>query len=159
MAMGLQSGGGISCEINITPLIDVLLVLIIIFLVVHQSILPHGEDAQVPQPATDTAHVPPPSRTIVLQLKYEADNKPPALLLNHEPVAWPELRSRLFDIYKIRAEQVLFLEADKDLPFENIAEAIDIAHTDFKQMRVGLLTSEAENAAVTPGTPPLVARR
>ncbi len=154
--MGMSTGGrsGLAAEINITPMIDVLLVLIIIFLVVSASLKQYGEEAQVPQPAPDGSTIPPPSRTIVLQAAGH-DDVITSLRLNEELVEPAELRARLKEIYKLRAEQVIFLQADRELHFERIAELIDLTHADFPAMRVGLLTQPVDTNA----SAPVVARK
>ena len=139
--MTLGTRAGLSAEMNVTPMIDVLLVLIIIFLLIpHTST---GEDALVPQPATnETKALPQPDRTIVVEVK--AAPAGPTLSVNQQPVTWDDLRSRLFDIYSKRAERVLFVKADKDLDFDPVSQVIDIAHADFPEMKVGLITSKIE---------------
>ena len=142
MAMNVGgSGGGPVSEINVTPMIDVMLVLIIVFMIIHAASKSTGEEALVPQPPTHEA-VPPPTRTIVVQLVKSGDKA--AVTINQEPVAWESLRERLFAIYKTRAERIMFVKADKELPFEDVAAVIDVAHLDFSDMKVGLLTAVVE---------------
>jgi len=144
--MSMNVGGDKSgpwSEMNVTPMIDVMLVLIVIFLLVSQSVRARGLEALVPQPnpiGTDTAS---PERTVVLQL---ADNGTdhPVLTINRQPVSWGELRKQLFIIYTGRKERVLYLKASDTTPFESVAEVIDVAHADFPDMRVGLMTSKLE---------------
>jgi biopolymer transport protein TolR len=142
MAMNIGgSGGGPVSDMNVTPMIDVLLVLIIVFMIINAASKSTGEEALVPQPPTHEA-VPPPTRTIVVQVVKSGDKA--ALTINQEPVAWESLRERLFAIYKTRAERIMFVKADKELPFEDVAAVIDIAHLDFSDMKVGLLTAVVE---------------
>ncbi len=144
MAMNLGgTGGGPVSDMNVTPMIDVLLVLIIVFMIVNAASKTAGEEALVPQPPLQEA-VPPPNRTVVVQMAKLGDST--MVTINQEPVARELLRERLFAIYKTRAERVLFLKADKDLPFQDVAEVIDIAHLDFPDMKVGLLTTGAESS-------------
>ena len=130
------SGGNGQPEMNVTPLIDVLLVLIIIFMIIVPT-KPLGQQAEIPREAANEKTLPP-VRTIVIQLHAEGCPAPPAdhsasncratLSINDQPVQWDELHARLIDIYKERAERVAFVKADSDLAFEQVAEVIDIAH-------------------------------
>jgi biopolymer transport protein TolR len=114
-----------------------LLVLIIVFMVIHTATKATGLDALVPQNPTKTTEIPPIS-TVVVQL-IENHGERPLLRINQEPVAWEALRPRLIEIYKIRAERVLFVKADRSLEFEQVAAVIDTAHGAFRDMRIGLI--------------------
>ena len=142
MSMTVGGGkGGPMGEMNITPMIDVLLVLIIIFMLVSQEVKSHGLEALVPQPATHTESAPPPDGTVVVQIGADRQGRP-TILINQQPVAWEQLRARLVQIYTARAERVLFIQADSGLDFESVADVIDIAHTDFPDMKIGLITDQ-----------------
>lgn len=119
--MAFSSG---NAEMNVTPLIDVLLVLIIICMLIV-PVAPRGELADIPRESKDQ-HNPPPIRTIVIQLKGNGQNT--TLSINEEPATWETLKGRLFDIYKQRAEKVAFVKADPELDFDQIAQIIDIVH-------------------------------
>ncbi len=107
-------------EMNVTPLIDVLLVLIIIFMIIV-PVAPSGERALIPRDPKGAVNDP--VRTIVIQL--HADR---SVTVNEEPVAWENLKGRLTDIFKERLERVAFVKADPELEFQPVAEVIDIAH-------------------------------
>jgi biopolymer transport protein TolR len=141
MAVG-GSGGGPTADMNVTPLIDVLLVLLIIFMVIT-PLTPKGLDALVPQPPKDQQKQQEPNdRTIVVQLLRGPGDKP-ALKINQDDVTWENLEGRLNDIFKTRAEKVMFVKADPDLTFDNVAQVIDIAHSAGVD-KVGLITAKIE---------------
>jgi biopolymer transport protein TolR len=141
---GSGAGGGpFRAEINITPMIDILLVLIIVFMVVVSMSQEKGLDAQIPQPAKEKSP-PQPERTIVIQVAWKGDNqqpalKIPALKINEENVTWDKLHDRLSQIFSQRAERVAFVKGDDDIDFQYVADAIDIARSSGVD-RVGLLT-------------------
>ena len=140
------SGGNGQPEINVTPMIDVLLVLIIIFMIIA-PMKPKGVDADIPREAGIEKN-PPPERTIVIQLHANdcstvrpedgAAGCQVQLSINEQPVTLADLKPKLIDIYKQRAERVAFVKADPELAFENVAEVIDIAHAAGVQ-NVGLM--------------------
>jgi biopolymer transport protein ExbD len=125
MAMNTGVRGGASAEMNVTPLIDVLLVLLIIFLLIQP---PHQwqERVELPQKA-DTPDVVPPDRTIVIQIK-ESQGDRPNLKINEESVPWEKLEPRLQAIFRPRAEKVAFLKGDPEIDFQFVADVIDITH-------------------------------
>ena len=139
MAFSTAGSGSLRAEINITPMIDILLVLIIVFMVVVVSMPKEkGLEAQIPQPANSTQTQTPP-RTIVIQLNWTAENQAPTVKINEERVKWEDLHDRLFDIFKQRAERIVFVKGDDDVNFQYVADAISIAR-DSGVQRVGLLT-------------------
>jgi biopolymer transport protein TolR len=141
MSMTMGGGGGQTSDMNVTPLIDVLLVLIIIFMVIT-PLTPQGLSALVPQPPKDNKQPPPGDRTIVVQVLKGGGDKP-ALKINQDDVTWDTLQGRLTDIFKERAERVMFVKADDSLPFADVAQVIDIAHS-ANVDKVGLITAKVE---------------
>ncbi|HXZ27522.1 MAG TPA: biopolymer transporter ExbD [Terriglobales bacterium] len=140
MAMTTSTGKGPSAEMNVTPMIDVLLVLIIIFMIIS-PLAPRGEDAQIPQPDPHPQPEPPERvRTLVVQLLPGAGDHP-RVAINRQEVPWDDLHDRLFDILKRRAEKVVFVMADKDVEFEPVAQVIDIVHQAGAN-KVGLMSEQ-----------------
>ncbi len=137
MAVG-GSKGGPSHDINVTPLIDVLLVLIIIFMVI-QPLHPSGLKALVPQPNHQKQQPQQNDPTIVVQVLDHG-----VLKVNQTPVTWDTLGSELANIYKTRAQKVLFVKGDDDIPFALIAHAIDITKGVDPSIMVGILTPKMQ---------------
>src|SRR5712671_3284907 len=127
--MGMTSGsagGGQNADINVTPLIDVLLVLLIIFMVIT-PLTPKGLEALVPQPPPPNQPQTDTDRTVVVQVKQTPDGSKPKLKINQEDVTWDNLGTRLTDIFKTRAERVMFVKGDPEVEFQNVALVIDTA--------------------------------
>jgi biopolymer transport protein TolR len=146
MAFSMAGGGPSNPEINITPLIDILLVLIIIFIVIDTSTPKRkGLEAELPEQQSRTSAPPQPVRTIVVQVLGQAEGNP-TVKINAEEVSWGTLQDRLSGIFKTRAEKVAFVQAAKEIDFDYVAQVIDMAHEAGVQ-RIGLITSEPRQEA------------
>src|ERR1700733_14642461 len=145
MSFSMAGGGASGPQINVTPLVDVLLTLIVMFMLVVAMDQEQGETAQIPQPDQKQTAGEKESRTVVIEGVWSTKDAPPTLKINQEDVRWEDLDARLARIYLTRAEKVAFVRGDADVDFQYVAEVIDAAHHAGVQ-RVGLLTEEREVA-------------
>jgi biopolymer transport protein TolR len=139
--MGMQVGGkgGALAEMNVVPLIDILLVLLIIFMVITPT-TPKGLEALVPQPSppNQQQNQDIQAKTIVVQVMEGGK-----LRINQEDTTWDTLGGRLEDIFKQRAEKVAFVKGDESVIFSDVARAIDIMRRSGVD-KVGLITAKLE---------------
>jgi biopolymer transport protein TolR len=136
MGIGLGGGrGGILTDVNVVPLVDILLVLLVIFMIIpHRRV---GLKASLPQEATEKVPVEPPD-TIVVQVAKDG-----SIRVNGAVVKQEDLRGRLEQIFGMRAERVAFLQGDRSLEFQVVAEVLNVMHV-AGASPVGLVTSELE---------------
>jgi biopolymer transport protein TolR len=136
--MGMMVGGkrGVVSEMNVVPLIDILLVLLVIFMIipVHNK----GLDALVPQSSTTAPDTPKRDDVIVVQVLADG-----TMRINQEPVTYETLDARLEEIFKMRASRVAFIRGDAPVEFGVVAKVIDVMHTS-GIASVGLLTPDLE---------------
>jgi biopolymer transport protein TolR len=143
--MGMQVGegkGGAIADMNVVPLIDILLVLLIIFMVIT-PLTPKGLDTLVPQPnPNQQQNQELENKTVVVQVLMQG-RVCCLLKINQEDSTWDGLGKRLEDIFKDRADKIAFVKGDSDVLFQEVARAIDImrgAGID----KVGLITARLE---------------
>jgi biopolymer transport protein TolR len=141
--MAMAVGGdkkGVMVDMNVTPMIDVLLVLIIIFMMIT-PLTPLGLDALVPQPNPNKTEVNQEvlNRTIVVSIDATRQVK-----INQDPVDIRMLGSRLEDIFKTRNDRIMFVKGDDSLPFSEVANIIDIAKGAGVD-KIGLITQKIES--------------
>jgi biopolymer transport protein TolR len=139
MAMTTGSKNGISAEMNVTPMIDVLLVLLVIFMIIVP--LEHGEMAEIPQPSNSAAPPPREDEIVVIQITPGASGEQPELKINKQAVSWDELDKKLAEIFVKRGDKTAFVRSDSSIYFQYIADVIDTAHHAGVQ-RIGLLDAE-----------------
>lgn len=138
--MGISLGGrkvGTIAEMNVVPLIDILLVLLVIFMAIRPA-ADFGLPVELPEPVATPA--PTPVDMIVVQVLGDG-----TLRINQDPVQWPELPTRLAEIFKMLASRVAFVRGDRALEFGMVARAID-AMRGSGITTVGLITPELANA-------------
>jgi biopolymer transport protein TolR len=143
MSMSTGGPGGQTADINVTPLIDVLLVLLIIFMVINPP-NSKGLNALVPQPPPPNAPPEPPDRTIVVQVMQSPNGARSRLRINQLDVSWDNLGDQLTGIFKTRAERIMFVKGDPEIDFQDVAEVIDIAHGTQVVDKIGLMTAKIE---------------
>jgi biopolymer transport protein TolR len=136
--MGMLVGGkrGVVSEMNVVPLIDILLVLLVIFMVIPHS---RGLDAAIPQESTDFPVRDKPSIVVVQVL---ADG---SLRVNQQPVKWEDLENRLTGVFKVRADRTAFIRGDDSVEFAVVARVIDVMHA-AGIAPIGLLTKQLGNS-------------
>ena len=142
MAMQMNRGP-LKAEMNVTPMIDVLLVLLVVFILI-QPLKKYGYEAEVPQKQTEKDPAREDDRTIVLEII--SGNSPDALTLriNRRSITVGELPAQVHEIYKYRATKVLFIEGERDLEFRQLADVIDVVMKAEPALRLGLMPPRSQ---------------
>jgi len=133
VGMNVGRRKGVVAEMNVVPLIDVLLVLLIIFMVIS-PLTPKGLEAQIPK-QPDESDVPPAPQDLTVVVQVAADGR---LRINQEESSWAKLGERIDEIFRKRAQRVAFVQGEEEVLFQDIARAIDIMRTAGVE-QVGLL--------------------
>jgi biopolymer transport protein TolR len=139
--MGMSSGGDgeLNAEINVTPMVDVMLVLLIIFMITA-PLLNTGVDLELPQVAAQ--NIEDPEGKLVLSINK--DNK---IFLGGTQVSWHDLEAKLKANERVQKESQLYVEADNSLPYGSVITAMAVAKN-AGVAKVMFLTEPVDNLAV-----------
>lgn len=120
MAFGGNSGAGVRSDINITPLVDVVLVLLIIFMVMTPSLLKET-DVTVPEKADVQMAAPTTADQLVVSISREG-----RIAINREPVLESQLIPRIHDLMASRSDKLVFFDIDDDAPYGDVVHVMDV---------------------------------
>ena len=161
MAMGVGTSGGYNADINVTPLVDVVLVLLIIFMVIT-PITQSGYDVQIPKESI--APTAPDEKQVILAINAQNCNLTQPLMgqplpagctvtLNNIPVSMAELPAKVSEIFKNRSStnKLLFLAAEERLNYEGVMKIVDLAKKGEPGLGIGIVSDEALARGGAPG--------
>ncbi len=132
-----QGSGRPLGEVNVTPMIDILLVLLIIFMVIS-PVVPRGLSARLPQRFSNLN--PAPEAPVIVEIA-KGRNGLPIYRINQQDVTAEQLGNRLNSIFSMRADKVVFIKGSENLDFSTIATVMDVAKAAGAD-RIGLMTSK-----------------
>ena len=148
MSMGVGSGDGPKSEINVTPLVDVVLVLLIIFMVV-QPLLQRGYDVQVPPNApAPPPNAPPPTDQIIVSMTGTKD-----YYLNKEKIDLQNIAVRLQEVLRNRSSKIVFFSAEDNVKYADVMALMDIVRNSGsgdKKVNIGIVMDWVNPTAPTP---------
>ena len=119
MAMAVGTAGGVKSEINITPFIDVLLVLLVIFMITLPGL---RKVLEIQVPKEEQSQSDNKSTNIVIEIKEDG-----SLAINTQPVEKDALLAKFHDVYDNRAEKLLFIKVANVRPYKDVIDVIDVA--------------------------------
>jgi len=118
MAMNLGGGGGIKSDINVTPLVDVMLVLLIIMMIVA-PLLQQGVPVTLPL-ASNSSEKPETQDQTVVTIDRNKD-----VYLNAVPVAQSQLQTRIKEILEDKSDKIVIIKADEEAPYSAVMDTMD----------------------------------
>ena len=155
MAMNVSSGSGLNADINVTPLVDVVLVLLIIFMVVT-PLTQRGYDIEIPREAQQTTPQPEDNKQVILAINENdcpittplgSAGLPPGckVRINKDVVSLSQLSTKMNDIFKNRkaSDKILFIAAQEKLNYEGVVQILDMARSGAgEDLKIGIVTDE-----------------
>jgi biopolymer transport protein ExbD len=163
--MAVGGGGGLNSEINVTPLVDVVLVLLIIFMVIV-PLSQMGYDIEIPREQVMTAPPPETDKQVILAVSAAdcpilqplgAAGLPPSctVRINKEVVRATDLSRRMGEVFKNRrsSDKLLFLAAEEQLNYEGVVQLLDLARVGAgEDLKIGIVTDEKLARGTAPAT-------